>query len=197
MLWRNQWVTLSLILLAALITRVVTAETSSALPSRKLSDSVSETLTQPSNPHELDVNIGPGLALWNRMWGWSLNAGAVSQLTPGLPIYFGADFGLDFWNIGLINSGASTKRVGIQMLPTAYYRFDLPKLPAWHPYAGLSVGPNWMIGSDYSRVFFELLIRPGISYSFSSDLSLAFEPKFGLLGNRFAFMPTLSGVFAL
>jgi hypothetical protein len=155
------------------------------------------------------LNAGPGMALLSGNTGWALNVGALTQVQENSPIFIGADLGLDFWNNTSVNgASASTGATGLQLLPTAIYRFNIAGARNIYPYAGVSMGPhiyfqrdvvanNVVITQGTTNVYFELLFRPGIFLGITDSIALNLEPKFGLLKDMFIFLPNVNAVFRL
>lgn len=154
--------------------------------------------------------MGPGVAVYSGenhesthsgKVGFAVNGGAAYQIMPDRPIYVGADLGLNFWNFDPSRNGMALNALGIQLLPTALYRFHDLLTPGVSLYIGASAGPHLYIvqskdatGSDSGslmKVYLEILIRPGIVFDVARDLSFGFESKFGILRSELIFLPHL------
>jgi hypothetical protein len=129
----------------------------------------------------------------------------MGQVTEA-PLYLGVDFGLNFWGFNISQQAGSERSlsaVGIQVLPTAVYRFSVGSVPELVPFFGFAVGPQFYIlrdrtvspaqnlvkSSSDTHIYLELLVRPGVEYHFTDNLAATFEPKFGLLNFDFIFLP--------
>jgi hypothetical protein len=199
-----------------LLVRPVT-EPSPAVPAGKPSaaaiTSEAETIRRPAPGPGLQLTLGPGLVVYSGKyataakggsWGVSLNAGVVTEATPHSSWFVGADLGVNSWDFASVDDTVRFSAIGFQMLPTTYYRFD-PLAEQWHPYVGVSLGPNLYLakstiagvsGSEYT-VYLELLFRPGLTFQAAKDLSLNVEPKFGFMGSAFIFQPMASANLSL
>jgi hypothetical protein len=165
---------------------------------------VRESIPGTSTVKETYIYAGPGLAVYNGNVGLAVNVGALTEVYPDL--FVGADLGLNFWSF---NSAAgttvSTGATGVQLLPSAIYRFSVNGSRTIFPYIGLSVGPNIYIGkttiggvsNSSSRVLFEALFRPGLYTRLSNSLVLNVEGKLGILDSDFIFLPSANLVFSI
>lgn len=155
---------------------------------------------------ETYVTAGAGLALYDGATGWAINVGALHEVYPNFLV--GADLGLNFFGSNTVSTPAaslSSSSTGIQLLPTAIYRFNVGQSRMVFPYIGLSVGPNVFLSKISSgansttgtRVLFEALLRPGIYTRVSDVVVLNVEGKLGLLDSNFIFLPQVNIVFSL
>lgn len=158
------------------------------------------------NASDVFFSAGPGLALLNGNTGWAVNVGALTEVSRGSNLFVGADLGLNFWNFntaGVVGSRIPTGTTGIQLLPTAIYRFQVAG--ALFPYVGASVGPHIAVSSftlggvrqTETDLQFELLFRPGFFVTLGRAVSLQVEGKLGVLDSDFIFLPQANAVFAL
>jgi hypothetical protein len=169
---------------------------------RPASDSTStESVYGPQNP-KWELYAGPGMMAFGGVAGFAINFGGAYKVMPNMPLYVGADLGVGF------ASGTE-----IQILPTAYWVFEVPSMPKFHFMGGLSLGPTIVsegatiptvningtiiqgTSVSASSVQFELLFRPGMQYEVGKNFMATFEPKFGILSSSFIFNPTLNGVY--
>jgi hypothetical protein len=216
----NQWFTLSIVLLIALMARLSLAETthkghkatkrSTASQTTTTTTTTTETVALPSK-HNLELSVGPDLAILGDGWGTGIGVqfGILTQVSPTMPLYVGGDFGLNLWSgpttsfNPMTGASSSAGMVGLQMLPTAIYRFDIPGTPSIRPYAGISVGPALHFASlgsglaSNTTLYFEGLVRPGVEFTVSRRFAVSVEPKLGLLSDQFLFMPTAYATFSL
>ena len=212
---QNPWLRLSVVLLLALIARVACGEVASTkrppirasrAPSAN-SDTI-EVSNRTGNPVELWV--GPGFVRYRSATGFALNFGAHFPLAiNGLPIYIGADLGVDFFSRDFgYYTGLNENWVNFQALFTAIYRFDLTKPKILHPYAGFSLGPailvargtsagpSYLSGSE-TNFYAEFLLRPGCTVDLSRTIAINAEAKFGILGGDLIWIPNAAVAFAL
>lgn len=150
------------------------------------------------------MSFGPGLAFYNGpdakethsgSAGFSTHFGAVTQLTSDSPLFVGVDFGLQFWSFDSKQGDRSA--TGLQLLPTAYYNVDWNVESAFQPYVGISAGPHVYfsrnpVKGQSTSVNFEALLRPGVTFLMAPGLSMNFEPKLGIIGSDFVFLPTIA-----
>jgi hypothetical protein len=200
---KNQYLVLSIVFLIALLTRLsLGAETNPEV-----------TTTAPkSGGLPVEIFLGPDMAVKSGRLGtgWGFNVGAVTPVFSGIPVYAGVDFGLNFWSYqyaaGFVSRPGITlpteRTVGVQLLPTAFYRLPVPALGYLHPFFGVSVGPTILVTSGIARrsgtrLVFEALFRPGLGIDLTEKFSLNIEPKLGLLDGDFLFQPVLSASLAL
>ncbi|MBI4402841.1 MAG: hypothetical protein HY537_01695 [Deltaproteobacteria bacterium] len=152
------------------------------------------------------LSVGPGLQVQSSLnggTGFAMNFGGVYRVTRELPIYVGLDNALIFrswWSSG----NRSVSEFAVQLLPTAFYRFDIPGTRVVHPYGGLSLGTyirsmsnTWNVDLGMSSVVFEMLFRPGVHFKFNETFGANFEPKLGILDGGFVFLPTANATFEL
>ncbi len=158
------------------------------------------------NASDVFFSAGPGLALYHGNTGWSVNIGALTEVSQNSNLFVGADLGLNLWyynTAGVVGSRIPTGTTGIQLLPTAIYRFQVAG--SLFPYVGLSVGPHVAISSftlggvrqSETDLQFELLFRPGFFITLGRTVSLQVEAKLGVLDSDFIFLPQANAVFAL
>lgn len=161
----------------------------------------------------LYMYVGPGLALYDGGTGWAVNFGALTPAYEGSPLFVGADLGIDRWSTSVTqipNASVSASSTAFQLLPTAIYRFDIAQAPSLHPYVGLSFGPNILVGRGSTTVngqpavdkssttlYIETLFRPGVFTSLTDSVALQIEPKLGLLGSTFIFLPQVNAFFRI
>lgn len=164
-----------------------------------------------------NISAGFGPSVLNGALGWGFNVSAVRKInfTPrSHPFRLGLDVGMQFWRrtnqadpLGVVPRPEFTGGVtNIQVLPTAYWEFLLPMVPAAIPYLGLSAGPSFYLTSgtavsggavNESELFPTLLLRPGLHVVLSEDAGITFEPKLGFLESQFLFVPNMSAVWHL
>jgi hypothetical protein len=119
------------------------------------------------------VIIGGGTGLP----GFNLQFGA--KVVRRLPLHVTVDAGPYFY------SGYYGFRVAVPILFGADYEFFIPGSNVSFV-AGVNFGPVVS-----SAVTFGMLFRPGINVSLERGLDFSFEPRFGVIGGFFAFVPQL------
>jgi hypothetical protein len=193
----NQWAKLSLVLLIALAARL-------SLADEEQTKMTAATNTANTN---IELSVGPDMAVvtGGMGTGFGFQVGGLTQVTQALPLFVGADLGMNFWSqsatVTDVSNGtsvttSSTYKV-IQIMPTAIYKFELVN-PRWlHPYAGVSAGIGLQLAPLQNTVLFEGFVRPGVSFDVAQGISIAAEPKCGLLSDNFIFEPTIYASFTL
>lgn len=169
---------------------------------------------RPSPAPGIHVCLGSDVVIYSGKYagagpsGMIMNGGVVVKPFTGIPVFVGADMGLDSWDFSTQNNVNNYRVTGIQGLPTAYYRFD-SITDAIYPYFGVSAGPYAYLpklnsakaNSDPSQaeleIYFELLFRPGVAFKLSPGVSLNVEPKFGILHSSPVFLPLASANLSL
>lgn len=207
MLSGKPWLRLTLVLFLALLARVACG----APATRNVT--TEESVARTSNP--VDLWVGPGFAFFRSETGFAINFGANIPVSSDLPVFVGLDFGLNFWSRDYYGSsvfinGPSESWTNVQLLPSVFYRVDLARPRILHPYVGLSVGPSIFIAKANSggpaatqvnqsatKVYFEMLFRPGISVDLSKTIAINVESKFGVLGGDFVYLPQAAISFVL
>lgn len=178
-----------------------------------------ETVTDRSQTPWLHTALGTGLVFYSGEYGqlydggsvgWAMNFSFLRQLGD-TNFYVGGDVGLNFFTFdNQRNPAAGTDiqrtSTAIQLLPSMVYRFPDTSEYNVTPYFGFSMGPNVYLHrqrfSDAARgevssdrdtkLYFELLARPGADVHLTETLALNVEPKFGLLNWDFIFMPQVA-----
>ncbi len=159
-----------------------------------------------ANAADVFLNAGLGLAMLGGNTGWAFNLGALTEYSKNSNLFVGADLGLNLWNFntaGVVGSRVPTSATGIQLLPTAIYRFQVAG--AWYPYVGVSAGPYVRINNyelagvsqSDTDLQLELLFRPGFFLNIGKTVSLQVEGKLGVLDAQFVFLPQANAVLAL
>jgi len=197
--------------LALMAGSMASADNKANMDSSDKTSRVSASVPSPSSDTgTVFLSVGSGLALYNGNTGWAINAGGLTQVADDLPLFVGADLALNFWGMNSVTgSPISAGTTGIQLLPTAIYRFDVEALGPVRPYIGLSMGPNVMVTrreevvgglvqkTSDTTVAFEILARPGIFLALTDAVALNFETKLGVLRSDFIFLPSANVSFRL
>lgn len=171
-----------------------------------------------SGRSELNVALGMAAPVLAGDVGWGVSAWGGVEVNPGVPFYVGLDLGVYRWSQGtrqrdplnaLARPASDVTATSVQLLPTFYYQFLLPMLPAAVPYLGLSVGPNLYFAQGKTvehgvekeisalNIYAAVLFRPGIHVITSEQSGITLEPKLGILKSQVIFVPQVSVLWAL
>src|SRR3989338_5656692 len=135
------WVRLAVVLLIALIARLLdAAPVSSEVQASEAEVPVTATSAIFTEDFPVIVAMGPGLAFVGDMTGWSFNMTGATQLNVDYPVFYGMDTSVNIWR-----RNGTEGETGIQLLPTAYYLFEVLRSKEVYPYFGISVGPTVMV----------------------------------------------------
>ncbi len=152
----------------------------------------------------IKINVGGGASYYNGNTGWNISGGISKRITSDMPLFAGVDLGINMWSFNSSVAAASQGAMGISLLPSLIYGFSFKDMKNLRPYIGLAAGPMlYMENSNIAgvgnntRVFLEILIRAGANLAISDSVSLNLEPKFGILGGRFVFLPSANAVFGI
>lgn len=104
------------------------------------------------------------------------------------PVYLGAD-------LGILDHGSDPTYVVAPLLGSLYYQLEA-RGPL-HPLLGLMAGPVFTTGGGFDTTRLGLLVRPGINLALGNIAAINLEPRFGLIGSSFSFLPQLGATFAL
>ncbi len=124
--------------------------------------------------------------------GLGLHAGLEYRVSAQ-PLFLGVETGFDWFNsrsyyYNYYHYRQST--LGMPILFTLLYQFELPKLPTLSPYAGFAVGPYLVLSPD-AHVVGEILLRPGIAWRVAHAILLQGETRFGILSGYFTVQPNI------
>ncbi len=203
----HAWLRLCLILLAALLTRILCAapplmedtnppvrEVAPAAPLVKAAAPVATPVTHETikrfEPPTYLFSLGTGIAAINESAGWVLHWGAMMRPFSTLSLYLGPDFNVHYW--GTSPSVPAVTMTGIQAMASGIFAFDLPGT-ILRSYMGLSFGPflrnhgGGPIGWSFSTVG-----RVGMIFLVDPKLSIAVEPRIGLLEGGFVLQGLLN-----
>lgn len=115
--------------------------------------------------------------------------GVIGQFSmpasPGVPLYFTADFGPYFHTSFYGTSVAIATLVGMD------YRFHIRKAKV-RPLFGVNFGPTFG-----RRVVFAMLFRPGLDIPVARDIEINAEARFGVIASTFVFLPQFGVRFVL
>jgi hypothetical protein len=175
-----------------------------AYASEEPGSSSGEAYWKDSSP--VKVSVGGGASYFNGNTGWGVTGGVQKRISDDMPLYAGIDLGINVWNFNSSVAATSEGAFGIALLPSLVYGFSLKDMKNLRPYIGLALGPQLYIenrniagvgNNSDTRVYLEALVRVGANLAISDGVSLNLEPKFGLMGGRFVFLPTASAVFGI
>lgn len=198
------WIRLVLILFLALLTRVLWAAPplmeKEVAPAPPLATATTVAPTAAAtvnriNPPTYLFSLGTGLAAINDNAGWVLHWGIMVRAFTNLPLYFGPDINVHYWSTS--PSSSAVTMMGVQAMASSLIAFDLPGT-ILRSYLGLSVGPflrnhgGGPIGWTFSST-----ARVGMLFLVDDRLSVAVEPRLGLLEGSFALSGVLSAQILL
>ncbi len=197
-------ITLVLVLLIALIARILDAAPTHTQVAKQDSIEpvapVRERSTSAifSRDFPTIIAMGPGLAFLDDKTGWSFNINGASQFNVDMPVFYGFDAAVNIWRPSETDS-----QTGIQLLPTAYFLFEVLNSREIYPYIGMSFGPMVKVrrlgvgekADTKTDLNLMLLFRSGIAVSLASNAWFHFEPKFGLLAGKMIFLPQMTAAF--
>jgi hypothetical protein len=145
-----------------------------------------ETATSPSEAATvMNIDVILGVSSGAQLPG--VDVGIAARM-GSRPIYFGANF-------GILDHGSDPTYLLVPLLGSVYYQLE--GQGNLHPLLGLMAGPVFTTGGGFDAVRLGLLIRPGINLALGNIAAINFEPRFGLIGSSFAFLPQLGATFAL
>jgi hypothetical protein len=176
--------------------------TVAAKPDAMITAAIPEVSTQVTP--EWELRFGTGVAYFAGNYNSYSNPGATGPLVgigltkaidPSRTWYAGLDAGLLFWSPPARMPGVQVNSVGIQLLPTIFFRASDPSLPLWVD-LGVSMGPHFYVEQSpglpsHMGAMAEILLRPGFSAQLAPDLLLGLETKLGILGSSFIFLPQM------
>ncbi len=144
--------------------------------------------------HNARFSVGPSFGLLEGVAGVGASTSLVFRLKANLALYVGLESGFYHWSSGGVSISS------IPILPTLYYRVRISGSNVT-PYFGASVGISVTIGSlafygSASEIDFMGLARPGIEFELDRQTSFYVEPKLGIIGSTFVFLPNVGVTFS-
>ncbi|MBI1861395.1 MAG: hypothetical protein HYR96_10805 [Deltaproteobacteria bacterium] len=189
------WIKVAVIFLIALIARIL-----DAAPAREGETARQESSTSAifAKDFPFILALGPGLAFKDDKTGWAFNLSGASQINVDYPVFVGLDTAVNIWR-----PTDEESETAIQILPTAYFLFEVMNSNEFYPYFGISVGPNVVVSSTgtgeqvqtRTNLNFSVLFRPGFAVALASNAWFHFEPKAGIYGGRMIFLPQVTAAF--
>lgn len=155
-----------------------------------------------SSRHEsaLRVPLSLGIPVIYQASGVAFHGGMDFKISPELPLFLGFETGFDILGSRYYYDGyyitPYSAFLSMPLLLSAVYRFELPRVPSLHPYAGAAIGP-YLILTQGTAVTVEFVVRPGISWSFAKKMDLHGEMRFGVMGSSFVVQPTAGITFVM
>jgi len=136
--------------------------------------------------------LGMSVPILNGEVGVGAHAGVAREIEPGYPLFYGLDMGTHRWKAG---------EHSLRLLPTFYYHFLFPMMPAAIPFVGFSAGPHlyWegTRGESAITIFPEITFRTGIHLIASETAGITLEPRVGILRSQFFFVPQVSLLWSI
>ncbi len=153
------------------------------------------------NESQTRVPLSLGIPLFSGLAGVALHAGMDFKVSRSLPLFIGFETGLDilgnrYYYTDHYTYYGDSSNINIPLLVSALFRFELPRVPTLHPYAGIVAGP-YLVLNNGTGITFEGMLRPGISWTFAKGMDLHGEPRFGIIGSRFVVQPTVGITFVM
>jgi len=159
-----------------------------------------------TTPQNLQVSLLPALAVLVDVGVTGYGSGLDIKFHLGDGWYLGFETGYYRWSESASGNGitASSSVTSVPAMVTATYKFiesDSILIPYLSVAVGISVttGSVDFVNTSYGRtkVDLETLGSPGLEISLSSTFSIRLEPKVGLLGGDFLFLPQTGLALAL
>lgn len=135
----------------------------------------------------LVMNIAAGIIASNGSATPGAVIGLNTRLTERGPIYLGGEFG------AFVATGTPSYAM-FPLLASGYYQFELGT--GVHPLLGAMVGPVFSTAAG-SSVQLELLFRPGFNFEVGRRFVINVEPRLGVIGSSFVFVPQLGVILAM
>ncbi len=150
------------------------------------SNTIRETTGGPDTA-PLVLNVAAGLLTSGASASPGMVVGINSRITHRGPIYLGGEFG----------AYVVTRSPAYAMFPllaSGYVQFELSS--GVHPLLGAMIGPVFST-SGGSSAQLEILFRPGLNFELGRNFVLNMEPRFGVMGSSFIFVPQLGVILAI
>lgn len=113
--------------------------------------------------------------------------GINARLAQQGPFYLGGE-------LGAFLATGSPAYAMFPLLASGYFQFELSS--GVHPSLGAMIGPVFSTASANSAQL-EVLFRPGVNFELGRRFVINLEPRFGVMGSSFIFVPQLGVIFAL
>jgi hypothetical protein len=140
------------------------------------------------------ASLSPGLSVLGSAFGPSVSSYLGFAPLADHEFYVGGDVGLAIYLPGAFI-------MQIDLLPTAWYQFRIPRAQNFQPVVGISFGPSLLVGSaggfTASGVTYAFYFRPGFLYRTGSNQFIGADLKFGVFGGAFTFRPQANFVWEL
>lgn len=117
-----------------------------------------------------------------------INIGAAARISDRAPLYLGAE-------LGVFVATESPSYALFPLLGQLYYQFEPAAFV--HPLLGVMAGPILSTGGGVAAAQFGVLFRPGLNFELGDRAVLNLEPRFGVFGSSFVFIPQIGAVFAI
>jgi len=116
------------------------------------------------------------------------DVGISVRIADRSPLYAGAELGT-FFSLGNASYGV------FPILGSLYYQFE--PVSALHPLLGAMAGPVFSTGGGVSAGRLAVLFRPGFNIELGRRAAINIEPRFGVIGSSFVFIPQAGAIFAI
>jgi hypothetical protein len=140
------------------------------------------------------ASVNPGLSFLGGIVGPAVGSYVGIKPVQDLDLHVGGDFNLAFYFPGSF-------MMQLDILPSAWYEFNLGKASTIRPVVGLSFGPTILVGSGgglaFSGVTYALYFRPGFLMRTGNNTHIGGDLKFGIVGGAFVFRPQANFVWEL
>jgi hypothetical protein len=117
-----------------------------------------------------------------------VNVGLSTRVSDKSPLYLGAELGF------FMAMGTPSYDV-LPLLGGLYYQFEPTAVV--HPLLGVMAGPVITTGGGYSALRLGALVRPGVNFELGKSVVINAEPRFGVVGSTFVFVPEIGAIFAM
>ena len=134
------------------------------------------------------VNLNGAILVSDGTAAPGVNVGINTRISEEAPLYAGAELGT------FLATGNNSYAV-LPFMGDIYYQFQ--PVAVVHPLVGIMAGPVLSTGGGFSTARLGLIFRPGLNFELGKRAALNVEPRFGVIGSEFVFIPQVGAVFAL
>jgi len=132
------------------------------------------------------MHFGPGMVFGGGT-RFGVDARLSTKIVESAPVYAGVDLG--------VYLTMSPFTMMFPITPALYYKFYgnahiIPTL-------GVALGPVIGVGGGNTAVEIALLFKPAMEFTVGNQTEFYFEPKLGLIGSTFVFMPNVGLIFRM
>lgn len=137
---------------------------------------------------ETVLNTGGALMISDGTALPGATVGINTRIVDDAPLYAGAELGT------FLATGSNTYAL-FPLMGDLYYQFQ--PVAVVHPLVGVMAGPVLSTGGGISTARLGLIFRPGINFELGRRAALNVEPRFGVIGSEFVFLPQVGAVFGI